>query len=225
MATEIVLPDRLKELLALLDSPPAEQVLAESIHRQAMSAMVIEISHLQHKLAEQTSYVAALERMIDEDPLCPNILNRRAFERELKRAISLAKRSGRPGSVLFLDVNGLKTINDTHGHTTGDHAIGRVARMLVIACRTSDLIGRLGGDEFAVIMPETPPEGATIRGQRVAEILGSIPLQVGDGTISFTAAYGAAGFNGSESVKDVLHAADTAMYQHKALLKSIRTAD
>jgi GGDEF domain-containing protein len=80
--------------------------------------------------------------------------NRRAFILLAEQAIKEAARAGRPGIGLFVDVEGLKTINDTHGHTAGDHVLRLVAGALRAACRESDIIGRLGGDEFVILLAE-----------------------------------------------------------------------
>src|SRR6185369_8011210 len=165
--------------------------LTQSIHLKAITALVGELADTKNRLAEREDHIADLERKMDEDPLVP-VLNRRAWTRELQRAIALARRTNRGGSVLFFDVNGLKKVNDRFGHRIGDRVIERVAKTLVIDCRASDLVGRLGGDEFAVLMPETPPEGALIRGKRVADILKQVPLMAGESALTLSAAYGAA---------------------------------
>lgn len=201
--------DRLSRLSAEEDSP----------HIGGIAALINEIERVRHRLKASEARRIELEKLIDTDPLCP-VLNRRAFERELMRAISTARRSGKSGSVLFLDLNGLKHINDKYGHAIGDRAIERCAKMLILSCRETDRIGRLGGDEFAVIMPDTPPSGALIRGARLAELLERIPLLIeGAAPIVLSAAFGAAPFTGSDDIKTVLEAADNAMYAHKQEIK------
>ncbi len=192
----------------------------ENVHIQSMARLIDEIARLRTSLSLSETRRAELEQLIDADPLCP-VLNRRAFERELGRAIALAKRSGRPGSVLFLDMNGLKQLNDTYGHAMGDRAIERVAKMLILSCRSTDLIGRLGGDEFAVLMPDTPTSGAVVRGERVTDLLTRVPLMADEHTpVTLSAAYGASSFAGTDTTKGVLSAADAAMYAHKQRIKA-----
>lgn len=202
---------------ALQRVPP----LRPDIHTEAYAAMAQEIGGLRLRLAISEGRRAQLEQLIDTDPLCP-VLNRRAFERDLRRAINLAKRNNKGGSVLFLDLNGLKQINDTYGHAAGDKAIERVAKMLILSCRNTDQIARLGGDEFAVLMPDTPPSGALIRGERVQQLLSSIPLLIDEQAVPLSAAFGAADFGAADSVEDVLNRADAAMYAHKQRVKSAR---
>lgn len=218
----IVIQQDWMELLARGQPELDDQLDSHEIDAQAIATLMEEIAGLRLRLAISEGRRAQLEQLIDTDPLCP-VLNRRAFERELSRAINWSKRTGKGGSVLFLDMNGLKQINDTYGHVTGDKAIERVAKMLILSCRSTDLIGRLGGDEFAVIMPDTPPSGALIRGQRVGELLAGIPLLAADQTpLTLSAAYGAAAYDATCSVKQVLDQADAAMYAHKQQLKATR---
>lgn len=236
-SSDVVRPVSLKELVNQLNRPthlpvegiPIEQDWLEAlrrpfssdihVHVQAFTVLIDEISRLRTRLSLSEARRAELEQLIDADPLCP-VLNRRAFERELERAIAWARRSGHSGSVLFLDMNGLKKINDTYGHVVGDRAIERVAKMLILSCRATDLIGRLGGDEFAVLMPDTPASGAIVRGERVAELLARVPLLAGDVPVILGAAYGAADFTGDDSTKAVLERADAAMYAHKQKCKA-----
>lgn len=236
-------PLSLHELVNQLNRPPApgsatlagiaiEQDWVEALRRRQNNAelaqietignLMDEIAKLQMKLEISEAKREQLEQLIDADPLCP-VLNRRAFERELGRAIAWSKRTKKEGSVLFLDLNGLKPINDTYGHAVGDKAIERVAKMLILSCRTTDLIGRLGGDEFAVIMPDTPTSGALVRGDRVDALLRQVPLMVGDVALNVSAAYGAASYDSTDDVKDVLKRADAAMYAHKQKMKAARS--
>lgn len=218
---QYALSDALVEVdwISRLDALGSEE---DSPHVGGIVALINEIERLRHRLKASETRRIELEHLIDADPLCP-VLNRRAFERELARAISFSRRTGKAGSVLFLDLNGLKTINDTLGHAIGDRAIERCARMLILSCRTTDRIGRLGGDEFAVIMPDTPPSGALTRGARLAELLERIPLVIdGQDPLTLSAAFGAAPFSGSDDIKTVLDAADAAMYAHKQDIKAGR---
>lgn len=234
---DLARPLSLKELVNQLNRPglhrvegiPIDQDWVEAlrrpgadelhVHAQALTCLIDEIGRLKARLNFSEARRSELEQLIDTDPLCP-VLNRRAFERELTRAISWARRSGQGGSVLFFDMNGLKQINDTYGHVTGDRAIERVAKMLILSCRATDMIGRLGGDEFAVLMPDTPVSGAGIRGERVANLLARVPLLAGETPITLSTAYGATTFGGNDNLKDVLDRADAAMYAHKQAFKA-----
>ena len=99
------------------------------------------------------------------------LANRPEFERAVQRQIAAAKRYGRPLTVLLLDLDNLKLINDTHGHHWGDAAIQAVARSLRSVIRASDVCARLGGDEFGLVMPEAGPDEAGVIIERVRQAL------------------------------------------------------
>jgi diguanylate cyclase (GGDEF)-like protein len=184
-----------------------ETLSEESLHLKAMGTLVDEIGRLKAKLSQ-------IEQMVDQDTMCP-VLNRRAFEREVQRAIAIAGRSDQDegGSVLFLDMNGLKGINDRYGHNAGDRAIERLAKTLVLCARQVDLVARLGGDEFAALLPHTPIEGALVLGNRVSTLLANIPLMLEDGTsVTLSTSYGASAYNGDSTLEQVMDHADQAMY-------------
>jgi diguanylate cyclase (GGDEF)-like protein len=202
-------PAALKELLQLLEGNPEEVLVQQSIHIDALRRLVDELAVAKRRISQ-------LERERDEDPLVP-VLNRRAFTRDLRRAIAGARRYGRPGALLFFDLNGLKLINDRYGHGVGDLAITRIAKTLILACRETDSIGRLGGDEFAVLMPESNLENAEKRGCHIAALLRQIPLMAGEEALTLSAAFGSASFTGRETVGEVLSVADAAMYAKKPL--------
>src|SRR5690606_3496387 len=111
------------------------------------------------------------------DPLLP-LFNRRAFGRELARAVSLADRYEEPLSIVFFDLNGFKTINDTHGHATGDAVLAHVADVLRGHVRDSDIVGRLGGDEFGVILLRSDLPSAKTKAQQLAEMIQTTPAMV-----------------------------------------------
>ncbi len=162
--------------------------------------------------------MAKLERLADEDSLAP-ISNRRAFVRELSRLMSFAERYGAPSSLLFFDVNGMKEINDTHGHGAGDAALLQVANILLEQVRTSDVVGRLGGDEFGVILAQADQAAALEKAASLAKAIESAPLEWQGTTITLELAHGAYTFLGGDNVESALAAADEAMYAHKRGMK------
>src|SRR5262249_6351254 len=113
--------------------------------------LLAEIERLQRDLAAARQKIAELEIRADIDPLL-DILNRRGFERELKRALSYVKRYGTQASLMFIDLDGFKAVNDRHGHGTGDALLKALSRQLIARVRSSDIVGRLGGDEFGIVV-------------------------------------------------------------------------
>ena len=140
------------------------------------------------------------------------VSNRRSFNEALKREVARAQRSGRNLSLLMLDLDGLKAINDMHGHPAGDGAIQAVANACVAAVRDTDQVARLGGDEFAVILPEADGDEAASIGERVRRKLAKRPP---DG-LTIEVSYGHARL-GEEVTdeQDLTAAADRALYNNK----------
>jgi len=187
--------------------------LSPELHA-ALLGLQAENAALRQELAEARTRIAQLERLADEDSLAP-IANRRAFVRELSRMIAFTRRYGPPSSVIYFDVNGMKQINDTHGHPAGDAALRHIAAILRDNVRSSDIVGRLGGDEFGVILAQTTQEQAASKAVALAEAIGSAPLRWGQLDIPVSAAYGVYSFSGSDDAQIAIEAADKAMYSQK----------
>ncbi len=111
--------------------------------RGTLRRVLAENEAMRHELENSRTRITQLERLADEDALTP-IANRRAFVRELSRMIAFTRRYGPPSSVVYFDVDGLKQINDTHGHPAGDAALRHIAEILCNNVRSSDVVGRLG---------------------------------------------------------------------------------
>ncbi len=130
-----------------------------------------------------------LYEMATLDPLT-GVYVRRFFEQWLLRELRTAFRTRQPLALLMIDMDGLKQINDTAGHLTGDLALSELGGVLRRAVRTSDIIGRYGGDEFAVILPQTPREGAEQVGQRILELMRDKRVQGPQGALPLTGSVG-----------------------------------
>ncbi len=182
--------------------------------RAALTRAAAESERMRRELDDARARIVQLERLADEDSLAP-IANRRAFVRELSRMIAFTRRYGVPSSVVYFDVNGMKQINDAHGHPAGDAALRHVADILCKNVRSSDIVGRLGGDEFGVILAQTNKEQANAKGKSLAEAIGASRLRRGKVRIPVSAAYGVYSFSGADDAQVAIEAADKAMYQHK----------
>jgi diguanylate cyclase (GGDEF)-like protein len=163
--------------------------------------------------AEKTE--AELRFLADHDSLT-GLLNRRRFRAELDQYVSFTARYGGRGAVMVIDIDGLKEVNDRHGHPTGDRLIRRVAEAMRERVRATDIVARLSGDEFAVLMPQTDTAGALQLGEDLrAQVAEGFPEsgEADPGTISV----GIAMFGGSDGAgsEAVLLAADQALYQAK----------
>ena len=163
--------------------------------------------------AERTE--AELRYLADHDSLT-GLLDRRRFRAELDQHVSFTARYGGQGAVMIIDIDGLKTVNDTYGHHAGDSLIRQVAGTMRERVRTTDIVARLSGDEFAVLMPQTDTAGALHLGEdlrsQVAETARPSP-EAEPVTISVgITMFGAVGDVAAEAV---LVAADQAMYRAK----------
>jgi diguanylate cyclase (GGDEF)-like protein len=143
------------------------------------------------------------------------LANRREFDLELAHACASARRYQTPLSLLSLDVDQFKTINDTHGHAAGDTALQVVAAICRANTRASDLIARVGGDEFAILMPQTARHGANTVAATIQQALINHPpnAQVG----SLRVSVGVAAVTGDAEADELAAAADAEMYRNKRL--------
>ena len=141
------------------------------------------------------------------------LYNRRYFEEYLKKEVIRSLRVNQPFSVIGLDLDYLKKINDTYGHTSGDLAIKTIAEVLKSNARSIDTAARMGGEEFNIILPGVGSEGAMIAAERIRKTIEETPIE----TIGhITASIGVATFlEHSDNIEDILELTDQAMYLSK----------
>ena len=146
------------------------------------------------------------------------LYNSRYLNLVLRREAKRASRSGRPLSLLFLDMDGFKQVNDNHGHLSGSKALVEAAAIIRSCARETDVVARFGGDEFALILPDTGREGAVAVAQRIRERISEATFLAEDGlAVHLTASIGVATLpDVAASAEELLRAADTAMYRVKA---------
>jgi len=180
-------------------------VNAHRSHTRAMDAIIGDIAHTDHAglvtllgishalrdlaYAALAGYQDATLALLTEQALTDGltgVANRRAFDTRLNDEIERGQRFGHGVALVFLDIDGLKRMNDTQGHTQGDALVCAVATLLRAQARGIDLVARVGGDEFAVILPETAGGGAVSLVQRLAQAaatrqVAGVPLRVSMG--------------------------------------------
>ena len=145
------------------------------------------------------------------------LYNSRYLSQVLRRETKRASRSGRPLSLLFIDLDGFKAINDTHGHLYGSRALVEAAALIRRSARETDVVARFGGDEFALILPDTGSEGAAAVGERIRDRIDAHRFLQGDGLdIHLTVSVGVATLpDVAASAEGLIQAADEAMYHVK----------
>ena len=144
--------------------------------RSVAMRLAEEVNRLELELAAARSRMATLETRAEIDPLT-DLVNRRGLERELKRALAYVKRYGTSAVMVYLDLDGFKSVNDRHGHAAGDAVLKAVAMVLTRQVRASDLVARLGGDEFVVLLWNVPEADAAAKARSLEAAVGWDPLE------------------------------------------------
>jgi diguanylate cyclase (GGDEF)-like protein len=146
-----------------------------------------------------------------------HLYNSRYLDQVLRRETKRASRSGRPLSLLFIDLDGFKAVNDTHGHLYGSKALVEAAAVIRGSARETDVVARFGGDEFAIVLPDTGSEGAFAVGERIRERLAAHLFLADDHlNMHLTGSVGVATLpDVANSAEELIQAADKAMYQVK----------
>lgn len=191
-----------------------------SLDGRGRAELLQEIGLLRGALGRCAFRIAELERLANLDPLV-DLPNRRNFLGRLETSIGEVHGHGVEAAVLFLDVDGLKTINDTFGHDAGDKALVEVARLLVASVRKDDVVARLAGDEFAILLERTDELKAWRMALRVVETVDDCRFCVDEVCVTLSVAVGVAMIKRGDTAKAVLSRADKEMYRIKALAEAV----
>ncbi len=208
-------------MLALEDS--VWMLLLETLRKEDKELLIL-VMRLRAALhgiftASTESYfrrsTSELDRLAHTDALT-GLYNRRFMVQELERHCEMYKRYRHPFSLLMLDLDNLKAVNDTHGHPAGDAALKHLAMLLKVNVRDVDIACRLGGDEFIVLMPETEQNVVQVVGDRISTSLAKTKLKVEGGLVSLEVSVGNASCptHGTEG-DQLLEEADASLYRSK----------
>lgn len=191
------------------------QQLSQSLGRMTHHLLAAREA-MEEKVRLRTLELEAANRALDlqaRTDALTGLLNRRGFETQMAFAVALARRSSRPLSLITVDVDHFKRVNDTYGHEAGDEVLRRLARTLESRLRGSDVVARLGGEEFVALLPDTDLNGA----QSIAQALVTAMAEQQDpvvGTITVSA--GVATMRGAEdNGAAMLRRGDAALYEAK----------
>jgi diguanylate cyclase (GGDEF)-like protein len=172
-------------------------------------------TRLARPVARVFADLARLTRQAQTDGLT-NLANRRALDERLDDEVDHARRLGTHVGFVIADIDNFKSINDTHGHQTGDEVLRRVAQAFAEAVRELDLPGRYGGEEIALVLPGTNLTGARALAEKIRKNLEELPLTTAEGIpLEVTASFGAACFPAQPTVEALVAAADSALYEAK----------
>lgn len=155
-----------------------------------------------------------LERLVVRDTLTP-LFNRRHFISALSDRLHRLERYGTLAALVFIDVNGMKRINDQFGHSAGDHALVHIARLLAGSVRTTDIAARVGGDEFALLLDGVTEHGASDKVTQLARMIEENPCIFGEQLLPLSAAFGCTTLRPGDSDFAAIARADMAMYAAK----------
>lgn len=158
-------------------------------------------------------HIAELQRLVALDPLT-GAFNRRTLERQADALLQQAQRRGQAYSLLLLDADHFKQVNDAFGHDAGDEVLRAVVAVLRQGLRPADLVGRLGGEEFVVVLPDAGTPAALQRAEQLRAAVAALRFEVAGRRVPLTVSIGLA-TAGAESFADLLRRADHAMYAAK----------
>jgi diguanylate cyclase (GGDEF)-like protein len=199
-------------------APPSKPAKPQT--RALAMRLSAEVERLAAELERSRARIADLEAKAEIDPVT-ELLNRRGFARELKRAVAYVKRYGARAALLFLDLDGFKAVNDRHGHAAGDAVLVAAAKALVRQVRASDVVARLGGDEFVVLLWNISGPAALAKAAALEPTVYAAAVQWGPSTLAVGASAGVALIGALDTEAELLARADAAMYARKAARRRI----
>lgn len=187
------------------------QVSASRVDYEGREAVFLSFSDITRRKEIETE----LMRLAATDGLT-GLSNRRAFFEQGEREMARARRYDKPLSVLMLDIDRFKLVNDTHGHAAGDEILRQLSGVIRGALRETDIIGRIGGEEFAAILPETALQGATETAERLRKAVVTSPCEYEGIRIHYSASIGVSDRRPQDAnLHQILKRADDAMYGAK----------
>ena len=188
------------------DSPPltAEETLM----------LQNEIARLQRENRALNIALAEMERVAQRDMLTP-LYNRRYFLSALHQRLAKSSETGARSALIYIDVDGLKAINDRYGHAAGDIALIEVAARLSECARRGDVVSRIGGDEFGIIIDDVAHGEARAMMNHMRASLECEPVNVGEADLAISAAFGLTMLEVGRSAEEVMGQADADMYRSK----------
>lgn len=202
----------------LVPAPPSPHSLkpaeskSEAVTTQALiDVLTAENARLKAQLETQAKALSDAQALADSDVLTPT-LNRRAFLREMQRAMADCRRYGEQACLIYLDMDGFKGINDNYGHAAGDAALVYVAQTLTGSVREGDSVGRIGGDEFAILLRRADINSSRIKALKLEAELALGTFEHRGLFLKTGGSFGVRAFSDQPSAEVWLSEADAAMF-------------
>lgn len=210
----------------LLDILGIDLGACSSHERAALEALSEEAIFLREEVARLRNALSDAELLADNDALCP-VFNRRAFEREVRREIAVAGRFRTPLSLIFIDLDHFKKVNDVFGHAAGDNVLLRVSDILIRHTRETDIVGRLGGDEFGIVLAHASHAATQTKALELTQLIDQIVVCDGDAEdvppVHIGASCGVAEWRDGQGADTLIARGDQDMFAQKARRKSSRS--
>ena len=182
----------------------------------AQIAPVILVAYIVTMFSADIRYGLSRAKLLSETDELTGLLNMRGFSIAANRLFGQALRYNRAATVLMIDSDNLKAVNDTYGHEAGNRLLRQLTRLVQAELRYTDVLARYGGDEFVVLLPETPPAGALEVAGRICDAIAGVPLDLDSKQVTSTVSIGLASHPADGNSLDALVArADRAMYEAK----------
>jgi diguanylate cyclase (GGDEF)-like protein len=178
-------------------------------------ALAAEVARLREEVARLQGRIDQLDQLAHQDAMI-GLPNRRGFMRQLAQLIARVNRYDETAAMLFVDVDGLKLINDSFGHKAGDEALMFVAELLVRGVRASDYVARIGGDEFGILLEHADETSAAETATRLVSQIAGCEFCYEENCLPLSVAIGFSLIAKGDSSEEVMERADLAMYADKA---------
>ncbi|MFL6728474.1 MAG: GGDEF domain-containing protein [Sphingomicrobium sp.] len=196
------------------DGGPAGEMTDSVTDIADADRLMAEIARLRAQIAELEKRVEQLDELAHQDTLIA-MPNRRGFMRALERFVDRASRYDENGAMLFVDLDGLKMINDSFGHKAGDQALIQVAGLLVGGVRRSDVVARIGGDEFGILLAHADEASAQETATRLVQLIAGCDFTHDGDLLPLSVAIGVAMIGKDDEPECVMARADEEMYRRK----------
>jgi diguanylate cyclase (GGDEF)-like protein/PAS domain S-box-containing protein len=187
-----------------------EAIATSMLHDPAVGGIIVNL----HDVTERKALVAKLEAMSETDVLT-GLVNRRGFLKRAEQEVARARRSNLPLTVVMVDVDHFKRVNDRYGHAAGDLVLAMIAEQCRSVMRDVDIIARFGGEEFVLLLPDTTVAAGHTVVSRLRRAIAAAKVATIKGEVSVTASFGLAAVHPDGDLESALRLADEALYEAK----------